>query len=907
MADLHFLADEWPAISGRLDEALSLDPIERDCWLDSLAESESIKVKLRQLLADAVGVETGDFLGTLPKLGLGPAAAGDGGADGAVKGGTIGPYRLLSQLGQGGMGTVWLAERTDGQPRRKVALKLPHIGWAPGLNARMARERDILASLEHPNIARLYDAGVDPRGRPYLALEYVEGEPVDVHCKRLALPVPDRLLLVLQVARAVAHAHARLVVHRDLKPANILVSAEGQVRLLDFGIAKLMEGELTAESPLTREGGRALTLDYASPEQIRGEPIGTASDVYSLGVVAYELLTEAKPYRLKRQSAAAIEEAIESVDVRLASTAAASPQARGALKGDLDAILNKALKKDAAERYPTVEAFAQDIERHFAHMPVLARPDAPAYRMRKFLHRNKLPVAAATAVSVALLAGSAIALWQAREALREAAHAEQVKDFALSIVEGADTDAGAGAATTAADLLKTAQVRVESELSGSPETAIELMTAVGSGLLSQGRPQDGADLLRSAVERGRRELGLWHPRTLTATVVYGEALLGLDRPKEVIALLTPAVAQARRQKANHALIDALRFLSSAYYRTGDIDAGVATAQAAVAVLSSFPRDVRKVDAMNAWASLSNALNFAQREGQLVAARRSLELAKEIYGARISEPLLFARMRVAQGLATEGQDAMAIDELAAVLADATLFLGPTYPKIDVIANVLGKARFEAGDILGAVEAFRIELAASERTSGGSGTPRGIGHYVLAKALAAAGQGDEALTHFDASARLLREAQGADAAFTLRSLSARALLLARVGRLNEAESSFSALAGSPWAGAEKAQHLGRLAMLRSLQGRHDEAIALARESADGLGSHPSKIIRAVANSNLGTVLLAAGRPEDAVKPLRQAVRLYAEKQIVVSPDRAEAIAALGRAEAEIAHGAVTQAKR
>ncbi len=414
MADLQFLAEEWPTISRRLDEALSIAPRERDSWLDSLHETDSVKSKLRNLLSDAAGVETADFLGSLPKLTLSlDEKAVDSGAHGAVTGALIGPYRLIRELGVGGMGAVWLAERFDGGLKRQIALKLPRMTWSRGLAERMGRERDILASLDHPNIARIYDAGVDEHGRPYLALEYVEGEPIYVFCKKHTLSVRARLLLVLQVSRAVAHAHARLVVHRDLKPANILVNAEGQVRLLDFGIAKLMEGELTQETQLTQQSGRALTLDYASPEQIRGEPIGTASDVYSLGIVAYELLTEAKPYQLKRQSAAALEDAIASVDVRLASSACSNKTLSKDLRGDLDAILNKALKKNIPERYPSVDAFAQDIGRHLANLPVQAQPDRWGYRAAKFLRRRRLPLALASATAIVLLVSASFAAWQA--------------------------------------------------------------------------------------------------------------------------------------------------------------------------------------------------------------------------------------------------------------------------------------------------------------------------------------------------------------------------------------------------------------------------------------------------------------------------------------------------------------
>ena len=290
----------WAEVSLLLDKALALPPAEREPWLRSLdGEHATHRETLRELLSHAASVETGDFLATLPRLGepadtaaLSEPAAGD----------SVGPYRLVRELGSGGMGSVWLAERADGALKRNVALKLPRMAWARGLAERMGRERDILATLEHPNIARLYDAGVDRHGRPFLALEYVEGRPIDVVANDRALDVAERIGLLLQVCTAVAFAHARLVVHRDLKPGNILVTAEGNVRLLDFGIAKLMQGGSAKETHLTQWAGRALTLDYASPEQIKGEPIGTASDVYSLGVVAFELLTGSRPYRLKRGS-----------------------------------------------------------------------------------------------------------------------------------------------------------------------------------------------------------------------------------------------------------------------------------------------------------------------------------------------------------------------------------------------------------------------------------------------------------------------------------------------------------------------------------------------------------------------------------------------------------------------------
>ena len=897
MADLSYLADDWPAVSRLLDHALDLPAAQRGDWLNALPETTTVKAALGRLLASAAAVETADFLEALPPLTLAPDQAERNAAEGSAHAGlVVGPYRLSSELGVGGMGSVWLAERIDGGLKRQVAVKLPRATWARGLAERMARERDILSSLDHPNIARIHDAGLDERGRPYLALEYVVGEPIDTYCRRLALPTAGRLALVLQVARAVAHAHARLVVHRDLKPANILVTAEGQVRLLDFGIAKLMmQGELASETELTAASGRALTLAYASPEQIRGEPIGTASDVYSLGVVAYELLADAKPYDLKpkRQGAAALEEAVANADVRLASAASASAATRRALKGDLDAILNKALKKNVADRYQTVDAFARDIERHLAREPVSARPDAPAYLLRRFVVRHVLLVSAGAAVALALIVGSALALWQARVAQLEAARAEQVKTFALSIVNGADTEAGAGRETTAVELLRAAKVRLQNEPSTTPETAVELMTAVGTGLQSQGQSTEAAELLRVARDRGTQALGAGHRLTLAAATAYGTALLGTDHPKDAIAALSATAQQAERSGDTLARSAALRELSSAQLAAADGAAGLASARAAVAALESIKGPTRPLDAFYAWAQLANALNVAHDPALVDAARHALDLARQVYGDRLTDNVLSARLLLAKGLLDRGSDREGLAELEGVYRDAVRLLGPEHPRIEAVANFLGSARSDAGDSQGAVAVLRIALSVGEHNPNGTGGNRGIGHYVLGRALALQHSDREALEHFDASAALLAAAVGADSVFTRRSRSAGALVMARLGRVEEADRAFAALADTKWPPAERAQHESRVAELRSLQGRHDEALTLARSATEALKASLAKGVRAQAEATLGNVLLAAGRREEAIAPLREAVRLWSEKQLAPSPDRVAAEAALARA--------------
>lgn len=298
--------DQWQKLSTLLDQALELPPSQRDEWLARIPQqvlemAPELSGALRKLLEGEAEAETARFLCSLS--GLAGESAAEPLPDLRV-GDSVGAYRLLRELGRGGMGAVWLAERSDGLLKRPVALKLPHLSGAAGVQReRLTRERDILAALNHPNIARLYDAGLTPGGQPFLALEYVEGRTLLEDCTRRSLGLRERLDLFGQVLEAVKYAHIHLVVHRDLKPSNILVTADGQVKLLDFGIAKLVADGEASVTELTQFGGRAMTPDYASPEQILGHPITTASDVYALGVLLFELLSGERPYRLKRKSA----------------------------------------------------------------------------------------------------------------------------------------------------------------------------------------------------------------------------------------------------------------------------------------------------------------------------------------------------------------------------------------------------------------------------------------------------------------------------------------------------------------------------------------------------------------------------------------------------------------------------
>jgi serine/threonine protein kinase len=503
---------DWQRLSAYLDQAFELDPPARELWLTDLAKTESdIADTLRGLLAQNEALAAAGFLESGPLIALSEFTAARIGAAGE----RMGAYTLTRLIGEGGMSSVWLAERSDGQLKREVALKLPWADWRRmPLAERFQRERDILATLTHPNIARIYDAGVGESGQPYLAMEYVQGTSLNVYCDGLSLSVRERLLVFLQVLAAVQFAHAHLVIHRDLKPSNILVTEDRRAVLLDFGIAKLLSADAMDRADVTEAAGRSFTPDYASPEQICGQPLGTATDVYSLGVVLYELLTGERPYQLQRQSRAALEESIVSHDplrpsqiamneTQAAARSSTTRKLASALRGDLDTIVLKALKKSPTDRYPSVEAFAQDISNYLQSIPVTARPDSRWYRLSRFVSRHKIPVGAAAIALLAILGGAGVALWQARAAAQERDRAESlalrngdVNDFMGMLI----TEAAAGdKPVTVNDMLVRSEKLIQGNAGGSSENRAAILGAIASLQYTLGDSGKATELLDQAL------------------------------------------------------------------------------------------------------------------------------------------------------------------------------------------------------------------------------------------------------------------------------------------------------------------------------------------------------------------------------------------------------------------------
>jgi eukaryotic-like serine/threonine-protein kinase len=488
---------DWSRLDVLLEEALELPPDRRRALLERVGrDAPTLGERIAELLA--ADAAAGDFLndGAEAWLRSGPVAPPRDDEEGALApAARVGPYRVLHELGRGGMGIVYRAERADGEFVQVVALKLVRRGFDhEDSTARFRRERQILAQLDHPSIARLLDGGLHTDGRPYFAMELVEGEPITTYCDARNLSIDARVQLFRHVCDAVQYANSRLIVHRDLKPANIFVTATGDLKLLDFGIAKLLTSDDALEATtLTGPGVRPLTPAYAAPEQLRGEAISTATDVYALGVILFELLTgrrppgassperdrpsvEAEPPRPSDVVTRRDRDALASID-EIARSRGVAPRALAArLTGDLDAIVLKALRPEPQRRYVGAGALAEDLDRFLEGRPVAARPEGRRYRAGKFVRRHRVGIAVAVSLVLSLVAGLAATAWQARAKTLEAQKAEAVKAFLISIFQGADPARTAGRDITLRQVVDQGADRVQRDLAGQPAVQGELLT-----------------------------------------------------------------------------------------------------------------------------------------------------------------------------------------------------------------------------------------------------------------------------------------------------------------------------------------------------------------------------------------------------------------------------------------------
>ena len=898
MADLSMDPAEWEQLNGLLDEALDLPEAERGRWLDGLGpEHEALKPRLRTLLAHAEQGETAKPLGTLPKLDIPETDASHGATSGRT-GESIGPYRLIRLLAEGGMGSVWLAERADGMLSRPVALKLPRGVWSrPDLAERTAREREILASLQHPHIARLYDAGIGSDGQPYLALEYVEGHPLDEYAQQKRLDVRARLGLFLQVAEAVAHAHARLVVHRDLKPNNILVTSDGQVRLLDFGIAKLLEQGRAMETELTRQSGRALTLGYASPEQIEGATLTVATDVYSLGVVLYELLTEARPYKPERDSAAALEEAILRIDPEPPSAVARDARTGRALSGDLDTILLKTLKKRPEERYASVSALADDIERYLQGRPVLAQPDSAWYRARRFVGRHRLAVGVAGAALFALVVGTSVVYWQAREAAVAGRRAEEVSRFIVSIFQNADPYRSRGETFSAVELLRQARARLEATRIQDPALRLELLNTLGESMLGLDDAQAAVPVLQNALEvaDSNRIDGL---QTVRARRLHakGTALLGGDA--EALAELDAILQQLRQDDERHPAELVATLLDKAHVEnhSGRYEEAERTAGEALARTRADLGDQRP-EAVTALMELSYAADYQrQTERSFEAAREAYALAREVYAADEAHPAVNAA-RMQYGIALVDQDRVdeALELMRASGRDAARLFGADSQIVGDYSASIVQYLTMGGYVQEALSSSESAVRILEPLL----EPDSLRHASLfdtrGLALLSARRPAEALPLTTRARDIVREQLGEEHESVFVLTVHRGRELALLGRLEEARRELEWVVDryGRRGSSTLSTPLHQLGFVARLEGRAAEAAALQERALESIRPGP-RARRASARIlvELGLARLTARDRPGAGEALNEAAAIYEEKFAARAPEYADTLIGLGR---------------
>ncbi len=825
--------DAWQTLWTRFDALVDLPEAERAEALAALAaQSPALAAELRALLA-ADGRDQGPLEAALRPAGT-EADQGWSLAAGAC----IGPWRLLGPLGRGGMGEVWLAERQDGAYQRQVALKLLKRGLdTEAIVRRFRQERQILARLDHPGIVRIVDGGVAEDGRPWFAMDRVDGEPLLAHAAGRRLDLRARVALVAQVADAVAFAHARLVVHRDLKPANIVVGADGRPRLLDFGIAKLLEE--TGEQTLTGTGLRLMSPAYAAPEQIRGEPVGTATDVYALGLVLCELVTGQLPHQRRAPGVEALVRGLDTETAQRASTLLGQvPEATLAAQygeggdrrrllrqvaGDLDLIIATAVRPDPAARYATAAAFAEDLRRWLDGRAIAARPESVRARVRGFVRRHRTMVAATALAFAALLAGLAAALWQADQARQQARRAELSRDFLLSLFAEQDPVARASLqARSPSELVADGIDRARRSLVDDAALRLDVLGDLAALQARLGDGATAAPLLRELLDERRTVDGEDTPAVAQLQVALAGALGGADAPqalaeaKAAVATLErtlgpdhPATARARDQLARALLLtgaadDALEHLRRAH-------------AALAATLGADHEETLQVQVSLA-VTLENLDRLDEAEAQFLAALAGIRRSAGEQHARLVRPLTV--------LADVRRRQQRYPEAAALMAEAAVLarqvLPARHPMVGQLLMRQGDLLRRTGDLDGAGAAL-AEAGAQLPGTGGAAAQLAMFEGALARA-----RGDPAgaATAFERSQSLFLAALGADSVYPWSAAIEHGNALLDLGRLDQARAQLEAALARLLAIAgpdsyDVASATAALARVQAAQGRHAEA--------------------------------------------------------------------------------------
>lgn len=855
----------------------------------------------------------------------------------------VGPFRVLGVLGRGGMGTVYRAERADGAYQQQVALKVVSGGPLAGdLERRFLRERQILARLQHPGISRLLDGGLTDEGHPYLAMELVEGRPLLEWAEATDADLEARIRLMLEICDAVQYAHRNLVVHRDLKPSNVLVDAGGRPHLLDFGIAHLLEADAgDPDDAATRTGMLLLTPQYAAPEQLRGGTATTATDVYSLGAVLYELLARRRPFEGDLGSwEQMLQSTREDPPIMSRAVPADEVHLRRSLRGDLDTIVAKALRREPERRYPSVEALADDLERYLAQRPVSARPDTLTYRLGRYVRRHRTGVAAALTVAVALVAGLASTAWQARATRLEARRTREVSDFLFSLFDAADPEQNAGVIPDARELLDRGAARVRSLGTGAgPEIRADIFTTLGLLYQKLGLLERADTLLREAVELAQSSLGD-DERTARALGALGTVAIDEGRYQEAEDVLRRSLELRDRIGSPDTLrAEALGNLGVLQSVAGRLDSAVALHRRALAIdrRALGPAAPRvATDLNNLGLALDGAGNPEEAEpllrdalrirlaaygerhplvaasyanlaapvgslGDLAGAealhRKALAIRREIYGSEHPD-IARALDQIALYADQQGRFHEADSLYREALAMRRRLLGEDHPDVAATLNNLATLRYRMGDYAGAAAA-QVEVVRLWKES------LGPEHANYATALNNLGvmrmkagdpvQGERDLEEALALRRRIRGEMHEDVGASL--LNVGDARRAR-GRLSEADSLYRAglvvlresTVPGHWRRADAEVRLGRVLVE---EGRPGDAIDILR---DGLDIREATFVEddlriAEARLWLGVALAHAGSTAEARPLLSDARDSYLEQR---GPDDADAL----RAAAELA---------
>jgi eukaryotic-like serine/threonine-protein kinase len=811
--------DRWHRIDEVFARALEMPAPEREAWLKAACEGDDELHRAVQHLLDSTGPAEAALGESFTGI-AGPALAGiasDDSPDDPAPlplNGRIGAYRLIREVGRGGMGAVYLAERADSEFEKRVALKLVKRGMdTDEILLRFRYERQILASLEHPNIARLYDGGATEDGRPYLVMEYVEGAPITRYCDEHRLPVEARLRLFADVCRAIQFAHANLVVHRDIKPSNILVLADGTAKLLDFGIAKLLDPAASEQAPRTRAGFRLLTPEYAAPEQLEGGAVTTVADVYSLGVLLFELLTGRRPDPaagddrpsavLARRRSAASSDAEQASVVELAARRGTTPERlRRRLLGDLDTISAAALAPDPSRRYPTAALLLTDVERHLQGLPITARGVSLGYRAAAFARRYRVAVTAAALVVLSLVGGSGVALWQAAQAARERDQAEQergraeeVSSFLLGLFEAANPEGEERLDTLRArDLVDRGVERIRRDPPGSPRLRAQMLGTLGHVYVSLGLFPQAEALLGDALARASASTDFFPERV--------QALKGL--------------ADVAERRADYDALDTLH----------------------LRVISEYEAHGREPDLLyaNSLSGRGGALELLGRREEAVALHeRALTLV-----ARLDPRRGKNYASVLSNLATHhvrgDEHARAEPLLREVLEIDRGLYGADHPYLAVDYNNLASSIHYQGRHEEAEPWYREALATGRRGYGADHPNVAQFAENLATLLADRGAHAEAEQHYREALRVLTLVVGPD--------NPRAAILQR-----------------------------NLALTLNAVGDHAAAEALLLSAAATFEAElgPDHLYTLLTRASLGRTLTAAGRPGEALPLLRESIAM------------------------------------